>query len=152
MELIEVINYLIDGVPMVYCGNELCDTADLNMFANRFYKGRFEFTDRERKSEPNALRRCKTLAKLNALKHENDILTYGETVWHTSNDMARTVHFERKHGKSGIILLANFSHDTLELKVEIPTTSHRILESEMPPVQNGNIFTLPPFGYTVFEY
>ena len=33
MEQIEVINYLIDGIPMVYAGNELACEAHLNMFA-----------------------------------------------------------------------------------------------------------------------
>ena len=122
------------------------------MFANRFYKGSFEFTNRERKSEPNVLRRCKTLAKLNALKHESDILACGETVWHTPDDTARTVYFERKHSGKGIILLANFSHGRLECTAKIPSNARRILESETPVVQNGDIFTLAPFGYEVFEY
>ena len=42
MEQIEVINYLMDGFPMVYCGNEIADMAHLSMFANRFHPGKYE--------------------------------------------------------------------------------------------------------------
>lgn len=48
MEQIEVINYLLDGIPMVYCGNELADSANHSMFANRFHMGKYEVTDRRR--------------------------------------------------------------------------------------------------------
>ena len=47
MEAVLATNYILDGVPMVYCGNELADTAKLSMFANRFHMGKFETTDRK---------------------------------------------------------------------------------------------------------
>ena len=58
MELILAANYTIDGVPMVYCGNELADTARLSMFANRFHPGKFEFTDRRASSPLSVVSAC----------------------------------------------------------------------------------------------
>ena len=46
MELIQVLNYAIAGIPMVYCGNELADSSHLNMFSNRFFPGEYEATNR----------------------------------------------------------------------------------------------------------
>ena len=57
MEQIEVLNYLIDGIPMIYAGNEIACEARHNMFANRFYRGNYEVTDRSAKSTPQAIRR-----------------------------------------------------------------------------------------------
>lgn len=77
MEQIEVINYLLDGIPMVYCGNELADSANHSMFANRFHMGKYEVTDRRGLEKLDySIRRQEIMKRLNALKLESDILCY----------------------------------------------------------------------------
>ena len=62
MELIQVLNYAIAGIPMVYCGNELADSSHLNMFSNRFFPGEYEATNRELlKNTESAKRRCQIM-------------------------------------------------------------------------------------------
>ena len=75
MDLILTLNYTIDGIPMIYCGNELADETVLSMFANRFHPGRFKATrrDDEAKNRPEARRRRELIAKLNSLRKEDSI-------------------------------------------------------------------------------
>ena len=74
MEAALTVTYLIDGAPMVYCGNELADQKRLSMFANRFFMGDFEVTDRDDKASEASLRRQGVIKKLNTLRRESETL------------------------------------------------------------------------------
>ena len=67
MDMILTMNYTIAGVPMVYSGNELADTARLSMFANRFHRGTYETTDR--RAQGDAVEKRKSLIKKGFLMH-----------------------------------------------------------------------------------
>lgn len=153
MEQIEVINYLVDGIPMIYCGNELADTAKLSMFANRFHMGEFEVTDRSIAKEDYSLRRQEVMKKLNELKYESDILCYGTTVWQDNTAPEKVFSFTRELDGKKILFIGNISNTEVEAKLtdfsgEITDT---LLESEesVKPGKNGYIF--PPYGYIVAE-
>jgi len=80
MELITVINYIINGIPMVYSGNELADISHHSMFANRFYSGGYETTDRDALLKtPEATRRINVVKYLNTLKKDSQTLCLGDT-------------------------------------------------------------------------
>ncbi len=146
MELIEVINYLIDGIPMVYSGNELADTARVNMFANRFHMGVYEVTDRN-KVTPESLRRQEIIKKLNALKRESDILRYGETQWLDTAEPEKVVAFARNWDGHSITLVGNASKEAVTLELN---TSGEILMINQASV-NGNTVTLESHGYVVIQ-
>ena len=149
-EQIEVINYLADGIPMVYCGNELACEAKLNMFANRFYPGGFEVTDRKRKDTPAAMRRIGILKQLNKLKKESDILAEGEMIWcECTKD---SLSFRRVSGERGIIFVGNVRNSAVSVTVgNIPKNAALILSNGVKKFGDG-CFEFGGFGYAVLEY
>lgn len=153
MELVEILNYMIDGIPMVYCGNELGDTAKLSMFANRFHMGRFETTNRTIKNECYSLRRQEIIKNLNRFKRENDILCYGNTVFVETSDNSKVIAFERCYKNKKILFVGNFSDNNLTVKIDIPKIENgkKVFESEHSTILDGNgNISLPPYGYVVF--
>ena len=150
MELIEALNYAIDGVPMVYCGNELADTARLSMFANRFYMGSFEVTDRNDKSSPHSLRRQDVIRRLGAMRSQSDTLCFGTTSWLDTDDNDKIICFERALGDEKIIFIGNISKD--KTMTEFSAKNYEILaESALPPVINDGKIELEAYGYTIFK-
>jgi len=156
MELIEVLNYTIDGVPMIYCGNELCDEATINMFANRFYMGKFEITDRSdaKKNEPAVLRRLAVMRALNTLKATSEILRDGETVWIDNTEPEKVLSFMRVVGSGKIVTVGNISSDPVTVKlsgVDLNNGYKVILESEARAEIKGDTLVIPSHGYIVAE-
>ena len=149
MELIEVINYLIDGIPMVYCGNELADSANINMFANRFHMGRYQVTDRSIAREDYSLRRQDVIKTLNTLKQESDVLRHGVTRWLSNSAEDKILSFERDHHGSKLILIGNVTKETLTVIVDA-CLDGRVLMSHGSEIGNKSV-TLDAYGYLVLE-
>lgn len=153
MELIEMLNYFIDGVPMVYCGNELADTTELSMFANRFYRGRFTATDRGIKNDSRSIRRQQLIRRLNAFKFSSDTLCLGKTEWLENSDGDRVLSFARRYKDESIIFIGNFSKQPCSVKIDAPNEQMRemLFESETAPRFDGEPVSLPAFGYAIFK-
>ena len=150
MELIELINYLIDGIPMVYCGNELADSAFLSMFANRFHMGKFEVTDRSIAKEDYSLRRQEIMKQLNQLKQESDVLRYGKTIWLANSADDKVLSFERNFKGSKIILIGNVTKETLTVTVDTDLNADALMARGS--AVHHNELTLEPHGYLVLEH
>ena len=150
IEQIEVINYLADGIPMIYCGNEIACKANLNMFANRFYPGGFEVTDRKRKDTPAAIRRIGILKQLNKLKKESDILADGEMKWcECTKD---SLSFRRMLAERGIIFVGNVRNSVSRVTVgDVPKNARIILSNGVKEYRDG-CFDFERYGYAVLEY
>ena len=146
MEQILVLNYLIDGIPMVYTGNELACTAHLSMFANRFHPGEFEVTDRTLKSAPEALKRQEVIKKLNKLKCENDILRYGDTVWPDSMNDDNIIAFKRCLDNKEIVFIGNSKNKTCEICMD--KEPEKIIFGNF--TVSNNKLTLAPYQYVVY--
>ncbi len=154
MEAAIALNYIIDGVPMIYCGNELADTAKLSMFANRFYMGDFEVTDRNNKSESHSIRRQEVITKLNALKAESDILCFGKTRWLHNSCEEKIVSFERVYGEEKIIYIGNLSNQTMSVVVDEACLKNfeLLIESEdAPKIEKENQIHMSGFSYMVIK-
>ena len=154
MELAITLNYFIDGVPMVYCGNELADAAKLNMFANRFHMGNFEITDRNKKREGHSLRRQKVIKKLNAIRYGSDVLAQGATQWLENTCGDKVVSFARYNEKETILFMGNFSDTECEVSLKVSTdlNGDRVVDSIEPvEILPGNAFRMPPYAYIVMQ-
>lgn len=164
MEQIEVMNYIMDGIPMVYCGNEIADTAYLSMFANRFYPGKFEVTDRSKKDTPQAIRRQEVFKILNKLKKENDILRYGKTEWIENSEGDTIISFKRSFNDKIITFIGNSTDKSV--KVEVENVSEKVISDGEILISNikadtvdikssgvikENKLCLDAFEYLVFE-
>ena len=131
---------------MVYCGNELADTAHLSMFANRFHPGKFEFTDRQA-SSPEVERRKEIVTTLNALRRECDTLSDGTTEWLVT-ESEKVLAFKRISEDGEIIFIGNFSSTAEDLKLDLE--SKEILLSNNCEI-NENAVSLAGYGYAIIK-
>jgi len=149
MEMIEVINYLLDGIPMVYSGNELADSANINMFANRFHMGRYETTDRRRlEKEDYSLRRQEMMKKLNQIKAESDLLRFGKTIWVNTDCSEEIIAFKRTYQDSALLLIGNPTDKELTVTLEEAFTGSAALTNKTE-ILSDTQYKLAPKGYTV---
>ncbi len=148
MELIEVLNYTIDGIPMVYCGNELADEKRLSMFANRFHQGDFEVTDRADKTSVCSVRRQEIIKKLNTLRRESDTLARGKTEWCDTEHPEQVVSFKRTINSETVTVIGNLSRETVS--VTVPNAGDTVI-MESRSTREGDKFILTPFGYAVLS-
>ena len=151
MEQIEVINYLLDGIPMVYCGNELADEAYHSMFANRFHMGRFETTDRRGlETLDYSLRRQEIMKGLNTLKLESDILCYGSTVWVDNSAPEKLLSFSREYNGKKITFIGNISREKAASEFNAEFGGRVLFSNGAEKISDGTI-ELEPRGYVVLE-
>ena len=151
MEQIEVINYLLDGIPMVYCGNELADSANHSMFANRFHMGKYEVTDRRGLEKLDySIRRQEIMKRLNALKLESDILCYGSTVWVDNSAPEKVFSFSREYGGKKIVFIGNISCEKAAFRFNTEPGDRALFTNGAEKISDGTI-ELEPRGYIVLE-
>lgn len=146
MEMILTLNFMIDGIPMVYCGNELADTARLSMFANRFHMGAFAVTDRTAKGE-QVTRRTQIIKTLNALRKTVPALTEGETVWLDTPYPESVLAFKRC-GDDTVVFLCNFGKDAKT--VALPDPAGTVLLSNKVTVLKNEV-SLESHGYIAYR-
>ena len=145
MEAVLATNYALDGVPMVYCGNELADTAKLSMFANRFHMGKFEATDRNASGKA-VDRRKQVIKALNVLKSENGALQNGKTEWlDLGNDYV--LAFKRRCEGEEITFIGNFSNEELRVTEGV---NGQILLSNNAKAKGGRL-DLSKYGYAIIK-
>ncbi|MBP3381625.1 MAG: alpha-glucosidase C-terminal domain-containing protein [Clostridia bacterium] len=144
MEMLLALNYMIDGIPMVYCGNELADTAKLSMFANRFHMGAFAVTDRNA-TGTHVTRRMQIIRTLNTLRKTVCALSAGETVW--LDTPKEILAFERRAKDETAVFIANFGKTTQT--VPLPGGIADTLLSNNA-VADDTTVTLEPYGYLAY--
>ena len=149
MEQIEVINYLIDGIPMVYAGNELACEAELSMFANRFFPGRYEVTQRNDKYSDASKRRQEVIRILNKLKAEKDLLHLGKTIWIENSMPDIVLSFKRALADEEILFVGNTKNTVVDVDIAIPDDKKCMLTNGQN-LQSGGKLHLEPYEYAVF--
>lgn len=143
MELILAMNYTIDGVPMVYCGNELADTAHLSMFANRFHMGGFETTDRGASSDAVTKRKA-VISALNAMRASTFAVCRGRMRWLPESGGA-ILAFERELDGETVRFIGNFSSENAELAFDC---GEEVVLSNNTEIIGGRV-TLSSYGYAI---
>lgn len=148
MEAALTVTYLIDGAPMVYCGNELADEKRLSMFANRFFMGDFEVTDRADIMSEHSTRRQEIIKRLNALRRESETLARGTTEWFETEHSDKVVCFKRALNGEEITVIANLSREAVT--VTVPNAGDTVI-LQSKSTRKGDEFILNPFGYSVLK-
>ncbi len=151
-----VINYTIDGMPFVYNGYEVCDTAQHNIFANREH-GRM-FIDWSGAVTEKGRERMMLLSALNDLKHEEAALQEGRTEWLASTCPEKLAAFTRTaEDGERIITLVNTTKEAISAEVEIPGFKPGITEELLEygtaweGTEKGLRISLLPYGYVVLK-
>lgn len=107
--------YMESGVPFVFNGNEFGDTAENNMFSNRFY-GRRSAMDYSCAFTDYGLRRAELITNLNHLRRTEPALLTGDT--EMPDSPAGTLFLLRR--AAGETILAAVHTGEGEITVELP--------------------------------
>lgn len=136
--------YTLDGVPMLFNGNEIGDSAEQNMFSNRFH-GRRAGIDWSNLLREHGKRRLELVRNLNALKREHEALVTGETVIRESGN-GKLLIFERVTKEERLTIIVNTGKEPLEVSVD-----EKELVFSYGAVPNSGKITLAPFGYAILK-
>ena len=123
--------FLMDGVPMLYNGQEIADAAPHSIYSNRTHGG--WHVDWTKAGEPVAVERRALVRRLAALRHAHPDLFDAPLVWLATDSPDRTYAFRRDLPEGPLTLVVNVSSAPVETKVD------------------GQILRLPAHGFFLKE-
>lgn len=137
--------FTLNGIPFIYNGQEIADTARHSIFG----KAPIAW---ERASAYAGQTRLTFLQKLCEIYKNEQALIEGELIWLENNHPESVLSNVRKVGEEQIITIVNLSNYPVHLKIDIPeyfpkNTCNVLLESG---VLSGNIeedFTINAYGF-----
>lgn len=145
-----VLNFTMDGIPMIYNGNEISDTSNLCMFSNRFY-GKYA-VDWSNALTDSGKKRMSLIRTLCAMRHGNPALYSGDTNWLATDNPEKILAYTRNSEKQNIFVAINVSNKEASFKNPLAKpVSKEILNCGATFLNNGEI-SLIPYGYVVFQY
>lgn len=143
---LSVMNFTIDGVPLLYGGQEIGDTSLQCIYAR--WPVRWEAA-----CLPKAAAKLETYKKLCGLRRNEPLLADGETVW-LENDQPDSVASFLRRGKTGAILsVISLSGRKVEVQVTLPSGAAAkfapllAAQAEAAKSAASLAFKLGPFGY-----
>ena len=136
-----VMNYTIDGIPFLYNGYEFSNTAPHSMYSNRFY-GRM-CTDWSKIQTKEGQKRLELVKALANLKHTEDALSFGDTLWNTQNE--GIVSYKRIYKNEEISVTVNLTDRNFDVSL---SESESVLLGNVCKISENNI-SLPHKGYVI---
>ena len=108
--------FLLDGVPMLYNGQEVADASSQSIFANRDHGG--WHVDWTKADEPYARERRNLVKRLAALRHANPDLFDAPVVWLETGAPDRVYAFRRDLPGHQLTLAVNVSAEPAAIRLE----------------------------------
>lgn len=133
-----VLNFTLDGVPLLYCGNELCDSRRHSIFSLPESGMSVDWSLAETEK---GQARCALVRELCRLRHTEKVLTHGETVWEKDKDLIRIT---RTYGNETVCACFNFS-GAAQIT---PCPTGEVLLSARTETRDGTL-TLSDAGYYI---
>jgi len=143
-----VLIFTLDGVPFVYNGQEVADTARHSIFGR-------SAIDWANGDTPPGKARFAFCRKLCAMRHAERALTHGEVVWLDNDQPDAVAAFLRRTADEEILSVVNLSKHAVKVRVtfrEPARWSHDTLiadGAEVNPDDGGPVVNLAGFGYLV---
>jgi len=139
--------FMLDGIPMVYNGQEIADDAPHNIWSNRFYGNQHVNWGRGL-AEPGR-NRLALVKRLTAIRHENPGLFDASVEFLETGDSAHVYAFRRTlAGGKAFVTAVNVSQETVVARV--PPGLRSVLAAK-GVAANGSTLSLPPWGWFIGE-
>ena len=139
-----VINFTLDGVPLLYNGQEIGDTSLQSIYAR--YPVRWEAA-----CLPKAKAKFAFHQKLCQLRRTEAALNSGEVVWLENDQPDAVISFLRRAGRDEIVTIASLSNRKIKVQVELPGGFEPLLDNgvKRSTADVKTSFALEPCGYFV---
>jgi len=140
--------FTLDGVPFVYNGQEVADTARHSIF------GRSPI-DWANGDTPTGKARFAFCKKLCAMRHTERALTHGAVAWVDNDQPDSVASFLRRTPGEAVLSVVNLSNRTVKVRVAFPEPtrwSYNTLIADGAKVEgddSGPMLNLEGFGYLV---
>lgn len=151
-----VLSFMLDGIPMIYNGNEIADGSKHNLFHNRFF-GKTSL-DWSNALTPKGTERFAFMKKLIDLRKKTPALFKGETIWLENSAPDSAITFVRKHGNRAYAVVINAGERQIEISATLGgMKTSKILSMPLSKTAeclvSGNSVKakLGGFGYAVVE-
>ena len=143
-----VLNYTIDGIPMLWSGNEFVDDSRLSLFSTPKY-GRL-IVGWENLSTKCGQARMKLVKKLAEIRRANPALWKGATKWIDNTNEKSVISFTRKFENQEVLVVINTTNAPAEVEVKQCTKGMSEL-LKYGCQADKNKFKLQPYGYIVLK-
>lgn len=150
-EAVLTLNFTIDGTPMLYNGNEVCDTTRHSIYSNRFYGKNFVINWRNALTE-SGKKRISFIKKLILMKKNIPALSEGSVNWIDTKYDDKLLVFTRATEAEKILIAVNTTKDYVNLKLDEIIPDSVLLSSNA--VQNYDKelnLDIGEFGYIVLK-
>ncbi len=147
-----VLHHLIDGVPFIFNGYEVASGCKANMFSNRFSKG-VNAISWSNALLPEGKRRLELMKTLNAIRHGNDAVIYGDVVFPETECSDKLFIYERKLTDKRAVVICNLSKEIVNAKANVDITGTKLALSRDVCAESANgvlSITALPYGYAVY--
>lgn len=152
MDAVFVINYTIDGIPMIFSGNEIADDSYFSMFSSPKH-GRY-FVGWQNALTDDGKRRMALLKKLSQLRSEHRALYDGKTKWLQSSAEKDLVCFTRESGGEKFAVVVNTKNKPVSANICLDTNGAKTLVEYAAKLEcSGQNTTahLQGYGYIVVK-
>ncbi len=139
-----VVNFTLDGVPLLYNGQEIGDTSAQSIYAR--WAVRWEAA-----CLPKAKKEFTFHQKLCQLRRTEPALTGGEVIWLDNDQSGAVLSFLRRAGGGEIITVANLSNRKIKAHIELPGKFNALVSdgAKTVPAQGKLALELEAFGFFV---
>ena len=139
-----VINFTLDGVPLLYNGQEIGDTSPQSIFA-RWPVGW------QAACLPKSKAKLAFHQRLCQMRRNEVVLASGEVVWIDNDQPDSVISCLRREGEKEIVTIASLSNRKVKVQVELPGKFTPVMSDGAKVKSTGpkQLFELDPFGYFV---
>lgn len=151
MEAGFVFMYTLDGVPLLYNGNEACDDARHSLWSNRDF-GKL-YINWENALTKKGLRRREFLKTLAKIRKERPSLWDGSLTWVNTTCPEKVWAFVREKDGEKTAVIINASNDAVFAETELNATVKKMIISKGADIKDGEKLSagLASRGFAVFE-
>ena len=151
-ELATVVNFMMDGIPILYNGNEIADYRRHSFFSTRFHLGRF-YVDWSVVLTERGRRRMALTKKLTALRHTDPVLFEGKTEWLLTDKENQILAFTRTLDGETYAVLGNFTDETVACSCKMLAGKAETVLTSGAACETGDQLNarLDPYGYIVLK-
>jgi cyclomaltodextrinase / maltogenic alpha-amylase / neopullulanase len=142
-----VVNFTIDGVPMIYSGQEIGDLTPQSIYAKWAIRW-------EAGCLPKAQARLEFYKKLCQLRRSTAALTSGAVVWLDNDPPDAVVSFLRRSQGEEILSVVNLTNRLAKVRIQLPDAAKRKYENllpgkDAPKWSDDAVLNLRGYGYFV---
>ncbi len=112
-----VLLYSLDGVPMLYCGQEIADISRHSLYGNKTFGNCV--IDWTRLTQPIGQKRLALCKKLAEMRRSDPIFSGGQTIWLDNDRPNSVLSFLREKDGRKILVLVNMKRSPAEVNIDL---------------------------------